>query len=72
MKLFSKTPKICNLQPCTSKYIFRMKTLEYEDNKKILDFQPCTSKYIFRMKTLEYEDNKKILDFSSSKESNGT
>ena len=36
MKLFSfpKTPKICDLQPCTNKRTFRMKkTLEYKDDK---------------------------------------
>ena len=39
MKLFSfaKTPKICNFQPCANKRMFRMKALEYEDDKKIFE-----------------------------------
>ena len=40
---FSKMPKICDLQPCTNKRTFQMKTLEYKDDEK--NFQiPCASR----------------------------
>ena len=39
MKLFSfaKMPKICDLQPCANKRMFRTKTLEYEDDKILFE-----------------------------------